>query len=242
MNLPYLTIPFSFSPEALAFIKERTDPMVEEYQKNAPLDAALIDTKRENIQDWYDSIVYKEIKEQLAPVGIDEEPLIQFFIYKKLNKPRQDVRGNPHVDTYNGVEAVVPIRFNILVSGGEYEEMVWWDISDWENDSRLTVSEYPRPNDPTKFNKRVQATGESIPDRWKSVGEPMYRFNKLTKVNQYASFVRTDVLHALNWAGYQPRLILSLRFLTSWDKIEEFRARVQQKPVPLEDFLSTQSS
>jgi len=220
MKTPYLTIPFSLSKESLQWLKEKTDPMVDNYQKTAPLDAALIEFPRDTMQEWYDSQMWKEIQAQLTPMGLNEEPLIQFFIYKKLAQPKGDPRGNPHIDTFKGVDGIVPIRFNILVSGAEDEEMVWWDIHDWDNDNRLHVMEFPRPTDPTKFSKRVQARGNSMSERWATIGEPEYRWSKLTKLNTWASFVRTDRLHAINWSGHVPRLIMSLRFLAKWDELE----------------------
>lgn len=220
MKTPYITIPFSLSPDSLQWLKEKTDPMVDHYQKTAPLDAALIEFPRDIMQEWYDSSMWKEIMAQLAPMGLNEEPLIQFFIYKKLSLPKGDGRGNPHIDTFNGVDGSVPIRFNILVSGAEDEEMVWWDIHDWNNDPRLHVVEFPRPSDPTKVSRRVQARGNSMSERWATIGEPTYRWSKLTKLNTWASFVRTDRLHAINWAGRVPRLIMSLRFLAKWDELE----------------------
>lgn len=223
MKTPYYTIPFSLSKESLQWIKERTDPMVENYQLNAPLDAALIEFPRESMQEWYDSAAWQEILAQLERFGLQTEPLIQFFIYKRLNKPKGDPRGNPHIDTYQGIDGFIPIRFNILLDGEDDQEMVWWDIKNFLTDDRLHVVEFPRPNAPPgTMSKRIQARGANMEDRWETVGEPEYRCSNLAKINEYASFVRTDVLHALNWNGKNPRLILSVRFKEPWSMIERF--------------------
>jgi len=222
MKTPYYTIPFSFSEESLKWIKKRTDVMVEDYQRNAPLDAALIDQSGEVLQEWYDSPMWQEALTQLAPMGLQTTPTLQFFIYKKLNAPNADIRGNPHIDTYQGVSKLVPIRFNILLAGEENQEMVWWDVSLARNDI-LQVVKFPRPNAPPgTMSERIQVRGETKSDKWYTAGEPEYSCSTLTKFNEYASFVRTDILHALKWTGNQPRLIMSIKWHEPWHMIEKF--------------------
>lgn len=223
MKKPYHTIPFSLSEESLQWLKEKTAPLVENYQLNAPLDAALIEFPKEDMQEWYDSFVWEEILAQLAPFGLQTEPVIQFFIYKRLNHPKGDPRGNPHIDTLRGIDAFVPVRFNILLDGEENQEMVWWDIKDHTTDDRLHVIEFPRPNAPPgTMSKRIQVRGGSMEERWATAGEPEYRCSNLTKFNEYASFVRTDVLHAINWDEQKPRLVMTVRYQEPWDMIARF--------------------
>ena len=222
MKTPYHTIPFSLSAESLQWIKEKSDPIVDNYQRNAPLDAALIEFPKEQMQEWYDSVMWQEVLAQLVPFGFQAEPTIQFFIYKQLDKPKGDPRGNPHIDTTKGVDEIVPIRFNILLGGEENQEMVWWDIKDYYTDERLHIIEFPRPNAPRgTTSKRVQARGPTMEDRWNTIGKPEHSCSTLTKFNEHASFVRTDVLHAINWDGKNPRLIMSLRIQEPWDMIEK---------------------
>jgi hypothetical protein len=59
-------------------------------------------------------------------------------------------------------------------------------------------------------------------ERWTTVGEPEYRCSTLTKFNEYASFVRTDTLHAINWDEKNPRLVLSVRYQEPWDMIGRY--------------------
>ena len=223
MNKPYHTIPFSLSEASLQWLKEKTAPIVDNYQRNAPLHAALIEFPKEDMQEWYDSFVWQEILAQLAPFGLQTEPMIQFFIYKRVERPKSDPRGNPHIDTLRGIDAFVPIRFNILLDGEENQEMVWWDIKNFMTDDRLHVAEFPRPNAPPgTMSKRIQARGTSMEERWTTVGEPEYRCSTLTKFNESASFVRTDTLHAINWDEKNPRLVLSVRYQEPWDMIGRY--------------------
>lgn len=231
--IPYLTIPFSLSEKTLSWLKEHTDPIVEDYQKNAPLDSGLVELDKiggdELFRKFHESDAFKEILELLEPVGLNEQPIIQLFIYKWREKPIPGpAMGNPHLDTYNGVDGIVPIRFNILLNGQENQEMVWWDIHDMYNDPRLHIIKFPRPAEPGKFSVRCQVKGESKEERWATAGRPTWSNNRLTKINTFASFVKTDQIHAINWTGKEPRLIMSLRYLSSWDKIEEFRNRVPE--------------
>ena len=165
----------------------------------------------------------QKILAQLAPFGLQTSPVIQFFIYKRIERPKADPRGNPHIDTYNGIDGFIPIRFNILLAGEENQEMCWWDIKNHATDDRLHVIEFPRPNAPPgTMSRRIQARGARMEDRWENIGEPEYRCSTLAKFNEFASFVRTDVLHAINWDEKNPRLVLSLRYLEPWDMISRF--------------------
>ena len=228
--IPYLTIPFSFKEETLNWAKNKVAPIAENYQKTAPLDAALIEYYNGELQEWYESNVYKEVLEHLKVLGITEKPTIQFFIYKKLEKMYPlPWLGNPHIDTYKGVDEVTTFRLNILIEGDDDTEMVWWNIHDRLNDPRLHNVKFPKPEDPTKFSTRCQAVGETKEHRWITAGKPDWSKKHLAKQNVYASFVRTDYLHALNWSGKNPRVILSLRFLEPWDtNVEALRDQVQE--------------
>lgn len=223
MSLPYYTIPFSFSQESLDWIKEHTTPMVEHFQKTSIPPAGLVPLEVSEYQTWGQSIVWKEIMEFVKKYDLPK-PDLQFFIYKTLPQPLKDNRGNPHIDTttppgsdkgVDGSKRDVPVRFNILISGGEDQEMVWWDIN--RHHPAISDVMFIRPNG--KPAARLQVNGKTPGEKWETVGEPQWRCNQLTKVNEYASFVRTDILHAINWDGHYPRLIMSLRFVQPWDEV-----------------------
>jgi len=227
---PYLTIPFSLSEKTLDWAKNKVAPIVDNYQKNAPSDAALVEFHNGELQEWYDSTVYSEVLEHLKVLGITEKPTIQFFIYKKLEKMYSfPWRGNPHIDTYKGVSAVTTYRLNVLLDGDDDTEMVWWKIYDRQNDPRLHIVKFPRPDDGTKFSVRCQVKGDTAVERWVTAGTPDWSATNLSKYNSHASFVRTDYLHALNWSGKNPRVILSLRFSEPWDtNVEVLRDQGQE--------------
>jgi hypothetical protein len=225
---PYLTIPFSFSNNSEVWVKNKIAPIVENYQKNAPSDASLVEIPHEETQDWYNSSVYAEILERLTLLGITEKPTIQFFIYKKLEKAFPlPWLGNPHIDTFKGIDNIVTYRLNILIEGDDDTEMVWWNIHDRQNDPRLHNFKFPWHKDKTQFLVRCQARGETNKEKWETVGKPDWSKTDLVKQNTHASFVRTDYLHALNWSGKNPRVVLTLRFLEPWDTtIEILRNRI----------------
>lgn len=223
--LPYLTIPFSISADSMDWIRSKIQPTFENFQKNAPLPSALVTDTIGDI-DWYGSTAFREIMYGLAttPVANMQRPAIQWFLYKQLPAPKPDRRGNPHIDTYQDVDGLVPIRFNILIQGSEDEEMSWWNVIGTDHPA-LVVEEFVNPRGESR--KRLQAKGKTIAERWSLLGEPAYKNNQLTKINQWASFVRTDMLHSINWTGTAPRIIMSLRFLEPWSVMEHFQSRYQ---------------
>jgi hypothetical protein len=229
MDIPYYTVPFTFSQECLSWIKKQTAPIVDHFQKNSVPHSGLVPMEPEDWPTWQNSIAWKEVVEFVNKYNLPH-PDLQFFIYKKLDSPLPDSRGNPHIDTtvppgstlgVDGAKRDVPVRFNILLDGNEDQEMVWWDID--RNHPLVETVMFMRPNG--KEAARLQVKGGSPAGRWDNIGTPEWRYSKLTKLNEYASFVRTDKLHAINWDGRNPRLILTLRFLISWD---ELTAQVKQ--------------
>jgi hypothetical protein len=131
-----------------------------------------------------------------------------------LPQARSAVLGNPHIDTTggDGTDTTIPIRFNILMSGDEDTVMVWWDVD--RHDLRITNEKFTNPNG--QAVGRLQVVGATPAERWQALGEPCVSSNSLSRKQEYASFVRTDILHALNWTGNNPRLILSVRSSKPW--------------------------
>lgn len=223
--LPYLTIPFKISTKSFDWIRHKIQPTFEHFQKNAPLSSALVTDTVDKV-DWYGSDAFREIIYGLAmtPAATMDQPAIQWFLYKQLPAPKPDCRGNPHIDTYHDVDGLVPIRFNILIEGSECEEMTWWNVIG-ANHPSLVVEEFVNPRGESR--KRLQAKGKNIAERWALLGEPIFKNNQLTKINQQASFVRTDMLHSINWTGERPRIVMSLRFLEPWSVIECAQSQYQ---------------
>jgi hypothetical protein len=225
MDIPYYTIPFKLSQESLDWLKTITDPLVQEFQEKGVGQSGLLYdplTPQQKLE-WLSSDAWQEINKHFEPLKlVPDTSRIQFFVYKSM-EARKDIRGNPHIDTYAGIDEIVPARFNILLNGDDDQEMVWWDtIVPWQNEPKIHIVQFPRPEYPDgKLSPRAQAKGENAQERWATMGEPVYRYNQLTKFNEYASFVRTDKLHALNWTAKNPRLILSIRFLQEWSIIKQ---------------------
>jgi len=219
----YKTVQFKFSDQSWSWLQEFFNPIMADYQRNAPLISALVTFKDQDYQQFLQSTAWSELTEFLQTYAITD-PYPQLFIYKQLPQARSTVLGNPHIDTAGGGGAAydIPVRFNILMQGDENTEMVWWDHG--RNSSAVVESTFVRPDGQTVG--RLQADGKTLDEKWKVAGQPVARCSSLTKKQQYASFVRTDVLHALNWTGNSPRLILSIRSAnTKWGQIESTLAK-----------------
>ena len=213
---PYLTVPFKFSDQSWTWLQNFFGPIVSDYQQNAPAVSALVKFKDQEYAEFVASAAWTELDQFLRLYGIDDG-YPQLFIYKQLDKSRPSILGNPHIDTTggDGTEFTVPIRFNVLISGDEDTEMVWWNID--RNNDVVVNEKFLNPLG--QHMGRLQVKGSNPAERWSNLGAPVYTNSSLTKRQEYASFVRTDVLHALNWTGNNPRLILSVRTLKPWNHL-----------------------
>jgi hypothetical protein len=209
----YKTVNFKFSALSWSWLQSFFEPIITDYQLHAPASNALVKFNDLDYQQFIQSSAWSEIVSFLQTYSI-ADPYPQLFIYKQLSHVRKIALGNPHIDTTggDGTEIDIPIRFNILMSGPDDTEMVWWNID--RNDHQITNEKFTNPSG--QAVGRLQVVGDTPTARWQTLGEPMVRSNALTKKQEYASFVRTDILHALNWTGASPRLILSVRSNTAW--------------------------
>jgi len=214
---PYLTVPFKLTDDSWVWLQEFLDPIATDFQLNAPDMNALLPIKEDALIILRQSIAWSEIVQYLANYGITDL-LPQLFIYKTLPRARPVILGNPHIDTAgkDGTEFTIPFRFNILTKGDENTEMVWWHHT--RDSAVVTHSTFIRPD--RTILGRLQAKGDKLPEKWTNVGEPFARCATLAKKQEYASFVRTDILHALNWTGDNPRVVLSVRCTNiAWDSL-----------------------
>jgi hypothetical protein len=209
----YHTVPFKFSDQSWTWLQNFFDPIVEDYQLNAPAPSALVKFKDQDYEQFISSTAWTELTEFLQTYAITD-PYPQLFIYKRLPHARSTVLGNPHIDTTggDGTKHNIPVRFNILIDGDEDTEMVWWNVD--RTDPRITNVKFTNPSG--QEIGRLQVVGATPAERWQALGEPEVKSTALSRKQEYASFVRTDILHALNWTGANPRLILSVRSSQPW--------------------------
>jgi len=209
----YKTVNFKFSDPAWAWLQSFSEPIIADYQLHAPAASALVKFNDLDYQQFMQSSAWNEIVVFLQTYSI-QDLYPQLFIYKQLPRVRESILGNPHLDTTggDGTEIDIPIRFNILMSGDDDTEMVWWNID--RNDHRITNEKFTNPAGHSVG--RLQVVGVTPTERWQTLGEPLVRSRTLSKKQEHASFVRTDILHALNWSGANPRLILSVRSTQPW--------------------------
>lgn len=224
MILPYLTVPFSFSDPAWQWLQETVKPIAEDYQLNAPNDSALVIPSNDFFLQWHTSTARTELQDFFKKFSLQTGD-IQFFIYKKLEKPLKNFKGNPHIDTArspqdpNADAQDVTFRFNILVYGDENSKMIWWNKT--RHDPAIISVKFLRPDG--SYSARLQPYGNNNDEKYLAVGSPDFIADNLAVINKRSSFVRTDILHALQWNGNNPRFILSVRFFQPWAMIEKIR-------------------
>lgn len=225
MKLPYLTVDFSLSPAAWQWAQDAIEPVIEDFQATAPIEGALLSLSREQQDLWYNSQVWQEITDFTDQAGLPRGDL-QFFAYKS-RPPKPDPRGNPHIDTtgpsvHEGDRIDVTARFNILLRGDTNQRMSWWNRD--RNDPAIVVSLFQRKDG--AMVRRLQARGDNKTQQYHNIGPAEWTCDSLAQLNARASFVRTDILHALDWTAHSPRFVLSVRFLEPWSTIERYRDRL----------------
>jgi hypothetical protein len=210
---PYLTIPFKFTDSSWDWLQSFTAPITADYQKNAVALSALVKFSNLQLETFLASDSWSELVQLMSAYNL-KDPYPQLFVYKQLPQQRRIILGNPHIDTTgeDSVDTDVPVRFNILLNGDENTEMFWWNID--RNSPVIVNKKFINPLGQTVG--RLQVAGDTLVEKWKNLGEPIAKSNSLAKKQEYASFVRTDILHALNWTGHNPRLILSVRSCSHW--------------------------
>lgn len=213
---PFKTVPFKFTDEAFNWLNKFIEPIIDDYQKNAVSNSGLVNLKDPQLKALLNSKVWIEVL-KFSKENSLLEPYPQLFIYKTLKKPRDTCLGNPHIDTKGtgGIETTVHMRLNIRLIGEDSTEMVWWDYD--RTHEHVVSNQFI--NTSGILTGRLQARGDTLEEQWGILGLPHYRANNLTMIQEYASFVRTDILHALNWTGNQPRVLLSIRFKNKWSDL-----------------------
>jgi hypothetical protein len=189
---PFYTVPFKFSEEAFTWITDFIEPIVTDYQLNAPHNSALISLTLDQVDAIKQSNVWEEILAFSNEHNLTD-PWPQLFIYKQLPHPRPSNLGNPHIDTYGpgGIAYTASVRFNILLAGEDTTEMVWWNK---DKMSKSLITQIIQRPDNT-LTGRVQVVGSTLEEQWKNLGEPDYRATHLAKIQETASFVRTLYMH-----------------------------------------------
>jgi hypothetical protein len=94
--------------------------------------------------------------------------------------------------------------------------MVWWNID--RNDNRITATPYVQPD--SSITTRIQVKGYNMFQKLANLGPHAYKCNTLHKKQEYASFVKTDIVHALNWDGKSPRVVLSFKYPDPWSALK----------------------
>lgn len=228
---PYLTVPFSLSDEAWNLAHEMIKPIIDDWTKNSPIAGGLynqagVSDKPKYSDEWKQTIVWKEIETFTKSVGLTDGEL-QFFIYR-VTPNYADPRGNPHLDALGVGEDIprnpVKVRFNIPLFGEDNAKMRWWNKDMHHPD--INISDFIRP-DGSK-GKRLDVRGANINEKYINVGPPEWETDTLWELNKKASFLKTDILHCVDWDGQHLRAVLSARFLKQdWDTIEKYRKTLQ---------------
>ena len=232
---PYLTVPFSLSDEAWNLAHEMIKPVVDDWTKNSTVDGGLVNITQSNNQSmfehWKDTIIWKEITAFTDTLGLTGGAP-QFFIYRK-NVNKTEILGNPHIDAASqpGPEfkmgPAVPIRFNILLAGEDNCKMNWWNKD--TNSKNLIQKPFTRPD--KSIIHILEVAGDTVKERCANLGKPQWTSNTLSKLNEKASFVRTNILHSVDWNGQHLRVVLSVRFEypQKWDLTENYQNKIKEQ-------------
>lgn len=214
MKQPYLTVPFSFSDEALNELNAIVDPLYDEFITSGVLGGNQVQlTSRDGWQDlFHESLPGRELQSIIDQYKLNR-PTYQLFMYRPVDGQTGEL-GNPHLDSLTP-EIFCPFRFNILLEGDPSHEMVWWDLDASSNLIEFVTFEHVDG----RKSWRWQVAGNTIKERLDKIGTYTWRSGNLSIPQKTASFLRTNKVHAIEMHG-KKRIVLSLRFDKSWENIE----------------------
>ena len=212
-----LIVPFKFSEAALLELDSIYKPAFKEFEiSNTNSGNASWLTQAHKIQDQINySIVGDECRAQLLGFNLGR-PWYQFFFYRTV-LGKIPTRGNPHLDSIDE-NTVAPFRFNVMLEGNPNDDLAWWNVD--RNNPIIEDKKFLHPSGAPGY--LLQVMGENNEQRLQLLGKPAHIQNQMTVPNVHGSFVRTDLVHSL-WMTGERRIMFSLRFADSWDKIGNCR-------------------
>lgn len=202
----HIKVPFCFDDDALVWLDTNAPLLLQEYTTNS----------KENGGPTFNNFGVEYFKFKMTPPAKNlikflsqfgfTEIYPQLFLYKETGAlPKLE---NVHVDSHsNGI--LLPARFNVVYKGDSNTSMYWWDQSKNQILTKtLTKNNYTR----------YQVPGESPSAQLSLIGEPSEISDMSGSVNNYGTFVRTEVLHALHRPGIF-RLMISAQIRHSWQDV-----------------------
>jgi hypothetical protein len=207
---PIINFPFKFDNESLTWIAENKELIYEMFDRDFLESGGFWF----NNPDTPESVNFqstppaKQITNFLKKLGLTKT-YIHFAIYKTVPKRIGTNIETLHLDApqFN----VLPGRFNVLVDGDNDSKMHWWNHG--TSSDKVSLEIIP-------VGKRWMVPGKNSKEQIEVVGKPDYSSESLSVVQETGSFVRTDIIHALERTGGR-RFIISARIFHPWEEIYE---------------------
>lgn len=207
---PIINFPFKFNNESLIWITENKELLYEMFDRDFPESGGFWFNNPDTPEsfNFQSTPPAKQITNFLKKLGLTKT-YIHFAIFKIVPERIGTNIETLHIDApqFN----VMPGRFNVLIDGDNDSKMHWWNHGTSSNTVSLEI---------IPVGKRWKVPGKNSREQIKVVGEPDYSSESLSVIQETGSFVRTEIIHALERTGRR-RFIISARIFHPWEEIHE---------------------
>lgn len=207
---PIINFPFRFDNESLLWISENKESLYEKFDRDFPEAGGFgFNTpSAAESKDFQSTPPVKKINNFLKNLGLSES-YVHLAIYKPRTERTTSRIENLHIDYPQYIS--LPARFNVLVDGDDESRMHWWN--------------HGQSSDKVKFEtiptgKRWRVPGKNSKQQIELIGPPDYSSDSLSMIQETGSFVKTDIVHAIERTGTR-RFIISARIFHPWEEICE---------------------
>ena len=174
-------------------------------------ESSLIDFTKETLDEIYSTQAWTYIVNFVKQYGMIEF-YPQIFYYRSnttLTYNQIHIDGNTKVK--------FPLRFNILIKG-RAGLTKWWDIDYKSNKLEIVDKQFEFVNNQGK-NETLSFGTYKFKEEFVNT-LPDYQTSSLYKIQESASFLRSDLLHQnYRRPEWEERLVFSVRSTQSWDTL-----------------------
>lgn len=208
LTLPIINFPFKFNNESTIWITENKESMYNIFDAEFPENGGFWFNNPEHpkSKEFQSTPPARQITDFLKNLGLSE-PYVHIAIYKPESERISSQIESLHIDAPQ--YRLLPARFNVLVEGDSLTKMHWWNHG--PSSDKVKYETVPG-------GKRWKVPGKTSKEQIEHIGPPAYSSDLLSAIQETGSFVKTNIVHAVERSGSR-RFIISARLFHPWDEI-----------------------